>query len=246
MNIPEELLNRLAAADKVVILTGAGISAESGIATFRDPDGLWAKFNPAELASMDGFLANTELVWSWYRYRVKIVEKSNPNPGHEAIAQMEKIFPNVTLITQNVDRLHQRAGSKNIYELHGNLVENYCIDCKEPFNVKEVENPDNLPQCGKCGGKIRPNVVWFGEMLPYDALKAAEDATIESDVFFSVGTSAEVYPAANLPLIAKQNGAYVVEVNPKATAITPYMDCSIREIAGVALPQILDDYRHYV
>lgn len=130
MNIPNELLNRLAAAEKVAILTGAGISAESGIATFRDPDGLWAKFNPAELASMDGFLANTELVWSWYRHRVKIVENSKPNLGHEAIAQMEKIFPYVTLITQNVDRLNQRAGSKNIYELHGNLVENYCIDCK--------------------------------------------------------------------------------------------------------------------
>lgn len=245
MNIPEILLNRLAGSKKIAVLTGAGISAESGIATFRDPDGLWEKFNPAELASIDGFMANPNLVWEWYQHRVRIVNESKPNAGHFAIAEMQKIFDNVIVITQNVDRLHQKAGAKDVVELHGNIVTNRCFDCNEEFEGKTNLPDGELPSCLKCGGKIRPNVVWFGEMLPTDAIEAAEIAAQTCDIFFSVGTSAEVYPAAGLPILAKQSGARIVEVNPNDTPLTPYVDFSIRGLAGELLPLILKEYKRY-
>lgn len=245
MEIPEKLLFALANAQKVAALSGAGISAESGIKTFRDPDGLWAKFNPAELASINGFMANPELVWSWYQHRREIVNSAKPNPGHYAIAEMEKLFPQFTLITQNVDRLHQRAGSTKIWELHGNIIENRCFKCSKPF-TGDAELPEGvLPKCSHCGGLIRPCVVWFGESLPFSALTAAEDAAEESDVFFSVGTSAEVYPAANLPIQAKRAGALTVEVNPNETAISRYMDVCLRAPSGVALPELLSAFKKY-
>lgn len=240
MNFDDNFKSRLLLAKNVTILTGAGVSAESGIATFRDPDGLWSKFNPAELASIDGFLANTELVWSWYRHRVSIIENTSPNPGHFAIAELEKLFKNFNLITQNVDRLHQRADSENVVELHGNIVNNHCFDCGKKFDGNTSLPDKILPKCEDCGGRIRPDVVWFGEMLPQQAIKEAEISAMKSDIFFSVGTSGEVYPAANLPIIAKQNGAFVVEVNPKPTAISNYMDYSIRETSAVAFPEILE------
>lgn len=243
MNSLQDLLTVLKNADNVAILTGAGISAESGIATFRDPDGLWKKFNPAELASIDGFMANPKLVWEWYQHRVKIVNESQPNPGHYAIAEMQNLFKNVTVITQNVDRLHQKAGAKEVIELHGNIVTNRCFDCNNPFNGK-THLPDNeLPKCAECGGKIRPNVVWFGEQLPEDAIRDAENAAQSCEVFFSIGTSAEVYPAAGLPFLAKQSGARVIEINPNETALTPYADFLIPEFAGEALPILLDEFK---
>lgn len=239
IEIPEILTERLRNASRVAVLTGAGVSAESGIKTFRDPDGLWAKLNPAELASIDGFIANPQLVWSWYQHRVEIISNASPNPGHFAIAEMETMFPQFDLITQNVDRLHQRAGSKKVWELHGNIVDNHCFDCKTPF-IGEVNLPDGqLPKCSVCGGRIRPSVVWFGEMLPEMAIYAAEQAALYSDVFFSVGTSSEVYPAANLPFIAKRNGAFVVEVNPNETAFSPYADLKIALPSGIAMPEIV-------
>ena len=245
MEIPESLLQRLVKAEHVAVLTGAGVSAESGIKTFRDPDGLWAQFNPAELASVDGFMSNPELVWSWYQHRVEVVNNAKPNPGHYAIAEMQKLFPKFTLITQNVDRLHHRAGSDKVIELHGNIVENHCFDCKEPYNG-ETNLPDKkLPVCPKCGGRIRPSVVWFGEMLPVDALEAAEEAAYTCDVFFSVGTSAEVYPAANLPVAAKRAGAYVVEVNPNFTVLSSYVDAKLPAPSGEALSILLDEFRKY-
>lgn len=245
MNIPEELLKALAGAKYVAVLTGAGVSAESGVKTFRDPDGLWAKFNPMELASIDGFMSNPELVWEWYRHRVEIASNVKPNPGHKAIAEMETIFPKFTLITQNVDRLHHRAGSKKVYELHGNIVENKCFECGEPFHGNLDLPGKQVPACEKCGGKIRPCVVWFGEMLPYDAITGGEAAAQECDVFFSVGTSAEVYPAANLPIVAKQAGAFVVEVNPNPTAISSYMDVCLHGPSGEVLPELLKKFKEY-
>lgn len=246
MEIPDSLLEALKKAQNVTVLTGAGVSAESGIKTFRDPDGLWAQFNPAELASVNGFMSNPELVWQWYQYRREIVYNAKPNPGHYAIAEMEKLFPNFVLITQNVDRLHQRAGSTKVWELHGNIIDNHCFNCKKPY-TGETNLPDKqLPRCPECGGLIRPSVVWFGEMLPYDALSAAEEASYHSDVFFSVGTSAEVYPAANLPMIAKRAGALVVEVNPNRTAISPYMDICLRETSAVALPKLVEEFKKFI
>lgn len=246
MKIENNILEILANAKDVAMLTGAGVSAESGIKTFRDPDGLWSKFKPQELASVNGFLSNPELVWGWYQERRRVIAESAPNPGHFAIAKMEKLFDNFTLITQNVDRLHQTAGSKNILELHGNIIENHCQKCNEPFEDEINLDSGDLPRCKKCGGMIRPSVVWFGEMLPYDAISGGETAAQNCDVFFSVGTSAEVYPAANLPIIAKQNGAFLIEVNPGKTVLTPYTDLHIDEPSGIGLPALLNELENYL
>lgn len=243
MEISDKLINRLLEAQNVVVLTGAGVSAESGVKTFRDPDGLWAQFNPAELASMNGFLSNPKLVWKWYQHRREIIYNVQPNPGHYAIAEMQDLFENFGLITQNVDRLHQRAGSRNVIELHGNIIENHCVRCKKPYE-KEIDcKEEEVPVCEYCGGLIRPSVVWFGELLPFEALSKAEELSSNADVFFSVGTSGEVYPAAGLPLIAKRSGAYVVEVNPNFTSLTKYMDEHIQAPSGVALPKIVEKYK---
>ena len=245
MEIPEKLIQILASAKRVVVLTGAGISAESGIKTFRDPDGLWAKFNPAELASMDGFMSNPELVWDWYQHRRDIINNSLPNPGHYAIAELQDLFDNFTLVTQNVDRLHQRAGSKDVLELHGNIIDNYCIKCRHPYEDLIDSNVKEMPKCRQCGGLIRPAVVWFGEMLPEEVLINAERASKKSDVFFTIGTSAEVYPAANHPLIAKTSGALVIEINPNITSISHYLDYSFRMQSGIALPLIVEAIKTY-
>ncbi len=246
MEIPEKLLDSLAIAESIAVLTGAGVSAESGIKTFRDPDGLWSKLNPQELASINGFIANPQLVWSWYQQRLDIINKTEPNPGHFALAEMEKIFPNFTVITQNVDRLHQKAGSKNVWELHGNIVDNHCQKCKLKYIGDTELNDNKLPTCPECGGLIRPSVVWFGEMLPVDAITAGEDAARQSDIFFSIGTSAEVYPAANLPYIAKQSGALLVEVNPNHTTLTNYVDFKLNANSGTALPSLVKKYKKYI
>ncbi len=245
MKINKKLLEKLSTANHVAALTGAGISAESGIKTFRDSDGLWTKFNPMELATVDGFMNNTELVWEWYKHRKETIGSKKPNPGHIALAKMEQLFTEFTLITQNIDRLHHRAGSKNIYELHGNVEDNYCFDCKEPFYGDTNLPEGQIPICPECGGKIRPAVVWFGEMLPVHAIRGGQEAAARCDVFFSIGTSAEVYPAANIPLIAKQAGAYVVEVNPKPTAISTYMDECLLAPSGEALPLLLDEFEKF-
>jgi NAD-dependent deacetylase len=239
MEVPQILIKRLKRASNVAILTGAGVSAESGIKTFRDPDGLWAKFNPAELASVDGFMANPDIVWEWYQHRVDIINNSQPNPGHYAIAEMENIFQHFTLITQNVDRLHQKAGSKNVFELHGNIIENHCFSCKKPYTGITNLPDKELPRCTYCGGNIRPDVVWFGEMLPIKALNGAELAAEASDVFFTIGTSSEVYPAANLPIIAQGNGAFVVEVNPNETSFSRKADIRLPYASGLIMPEIL-------
>lgn len=246
MTNKEELFDILKSAKKVVVLTGAGVSAESGIKTFRDPDGFWAQYRAQDLASPEGFFANPKLVWSWYQERRRVIYSTSPNPGHISIAKMQDIFPDFHLITQNVDRLHQQAGSKDVIELHGNIIENHCQNCGK-FHTEEIDlSTDELPPCKYCGGKIRPSVVWFGEMLPVEAITKAEEVSYNCDVFFSVGTSAEVYPAANLPVIAKRAGAFLIEVNPNRTALTPYADYIINEPSGTGLPKLLIEFEKYL
>lgn len=233
------LVERLAAARRVAVLTGAGISAESGIATFRDPDGLWQRFRPEELANVRAFLDNPELVQGWYRHRRETVETHHPNAGHEALVALEAMIPDFTLITQNVDNLHQRAGSRNVIELHGNITRSYCIDCE----MEAAPGNGAVARCSACGGLIRPDVVWFGEMLPEGAFEAADRAARRADVFLSIGTSAVVYPAAGIPLAAAEGGAYVAEINPEESAIARYLNESARGKAGEILPQLVDDVR---
>jgi len=248
MKIQKELLELLSNAQHVVVSTGAGVSAESGIKTFRDPDGLWTKLKPQELASIEGFMANPELVWSWYRQRIDIISKTVPNPGHFALAEMEDLFPSFTLITQNVDRLHHKAGSTIVHELHGNIVENHCQQCKRKYedDVYDSLLDNRLPICPECGGFVRPSVVWFGETLPQKAFTIAEYASRDCDIFFSIGTSGEVQPAANLPIIAKQNGAVLVEVNPNETLLSSYADFRFEGVSGKVLPDLLEYFKKYV
>jgi NAD-dependent deacetylase len=236
----EHVQERLATAERFAALTGAGVSAESGVATFRDPNGLWAQFRPEELASMQGFLANPERVWQWYQYRRHVIESVRPNPAHFALAQLETLVPDWTLITQNVDRLHHRAGSRRVLELHGNLEENHCSRCGTPYHQEIDADAPAPPHCPACGGLIRPSVVWFGEMLPADVLADAERAARRAEVFFVIGTSAEVYPAAALPLMAWERGATLIEINPTATHLSTIVHAAIRQPAGVAMPALVE------
>lgn len=233
----DELLQRLRRATRVAVLTGAGISAESGVPTFRGEDGLWKKFRPEELANFDAFIRNPKLVWEWYQYRRRIIREVQPNPGHRALVELERMVPDFAVITQNVDGLHQRAGSRKVIELHGNILRNRCVQCGNITYEVQFEQ-DDVPRCD-CGGLIRPDVVWFGEMLPEDALEQAWMYARTSNVFLSVGTSAVVQPAASLPMEAKQYGAYVVEINTESTPLTPWVDEHIRGKAGEVLPKLV-------
>ncbi len=238
MEADKIFLDKLAVSEKVVFFTGAGISAESGIPTFRGKDGIWNKLKPEELANFNAFMKNPQMVWEWYIHRKKIIYESKPNAGHIAIKEFEKYFRDVTVVTQNIDNLHRRAGSAKIYELHGNIERNFCINCKTFFN-EELDFSDGVPKC-KCGGLIRPDVVWFGEFLPQDQLEASERAAINSDIFFVVGTSAVVYPAAGLVYTAKRSGSYIVEVNIEETEVSSIADISFFGEAGKVLPEILE------
>ena len=239
----DTLVDRLVRAEHVTVLTGAGISAESGIPTFRDPGGLWEKFDPQELANVEAFLDNPELVQGWYRHRRQVVEDAEPNAGHRALANLEAHGSDVAVVTQNVDDLHHRAGSSTVIELHGNITHNYCMDCERaaaPDTVDAAIQEGTPARCPECDGLIRPDVVWFGEMLPPDAMERADAATHRADVFLSVGTSAVVYPAARLPVAAQEQDMYVAEINPDTTGITDNVDESIRGPAGEVLPDLVD------
>jgi len=242
MEISKSFINKLLNSEKIVFFTGAGISAESGIPTFRGKDGIWNKLKPEELANFNAFMRNPQMVWEWYNHRKKIIHESKPNAGHLAIAEFEKYFDDVTVVTQNIDNLHRRAGSKKIYELHGNIERNYCIECRKFYN-EELDFSTGVPRC-KCGGLIRPDVVWFGEFLPADQLEASEKSAISSDVFFVVGTSAVVYPAAGLVYTAKRAGSYIVEVNLEETEVSSIADISFFGEAGKILPQILQEVKN--
>lgn len=233
----------VARADHVVAFTGAGISAESGVPTFRGEDGIWKKMRPEELASMNGFLANPDLVWEWYRHRRTIIHSVQPNAGHRALVEMEQVFRRFTVVTQNIDNLHRRAGSSRVIELHGNIERNYCLRCGAHYGETGDPLPDNVPTCARCGGLIRPDVVWFGEMLPEEAWEDAARECESADLLISIGTSAVVYPAASLPLSAKRAGGFVVEVNPEPTPLTPLVDDYIPGPAGSILPTLVKQMR---
>jgi len=239
LSIPSELITHLRAARRIVALTGAGISAESGVPTFREAQtGVWARYNPEELATPEAFQHDPKRVWEWYVWRQERVRQAEPNPGHRALADLERRIAEWTLITQNVDGLHRRAGSHQVLELHGNLFRAKCFNEDRP--VENWPDSDDIPpRCPRCGGLLRPDVVWFGESLPEAALRVAEQAAANADIFFSIGTSALVYPAANLPFTALQAGAIVVEINPQPTPLSPHVTFSLSGPSGVILPALV-------
>jgi len=226
-------------ASSVAVFTGAGISAESGVPTFRGNDGLWKKFKPEDLATIDAFIRNPDLVWEWYKHRRQVITSITPNAGHYALAEMEKRYDRCTVITQNIDNLHRRAGSRTVLELHGNIERNYCIDCKKAFSDHDLVMQERAPRCGFCGGLVRPDVVWFGELLPVDAWNSSVEAAESAEVFLCVGTSAVVYPAASLPLIARRAGAYLVEINIEPTDLSSIADEVLTGNSGEILPRLV-------
>jgi NAD-dependent deacetylase len=236
--IPEGLIQHLRVARSLVVLTGAGVSAESGVPTFRDAQtGLWVRYRPEDLATPEAFLRNPKLVWDWYTWRKKLVREVQPNAGHYALAEIENHLATFTLVTQNVDGLHQRAGSSKVLELHGNILRMKCFD--EGTFVAEGEETESVPpRCPRCGGLLRPDVVWFGELLPADVLQRAMQATQVCDTFFSVGTSGLVQPAASLPWQALEHGAVVVEVNPQITPLSAHVTYSLPGPSGEILQEL--------
>jgi len=246
--IPAPLIEALRCACHVVVFTGAGVSAESGIPTFRDSlTGLWERFDAASLATPEAFRADPELVWGWYEWRRMKVLQAQPNPAHRAIAELARHVPRLTLISQNVDDLHERAGSTNVVHLHGSLHQPRCFSCgkkpNEPLGVPdEPEGGRRLqpPRCAACDGQLRPGVVWFGESLPADALSAAFAAAQQCDVLISVGTSGVVYPAAEVPGLAWESGASVVHVNPQAQCSHREREYALAGPAGELMPALLD------
>lgn len=243
--LPADLIDALRHSPRIVVLTGAGASAESGIPTFRDAlTGLWERFDASELATAEAFRRDPELVWGWYLWRLAKIRRAQPNPGHLAIAALAGIRPTLTLITQNVDDLHERAGSRRVSHLHGRLDAFRCFDCARPFAapIPEADEPEGgrrqaPPRCAHCGGAIRPGVVWFGESLPVDALDAAYSAVADCDLLISIGTSGVVMPAAQLVPLARQAGARVLEINPLGSGQT--VDWQLAAPSGEALPALL-------
>jgi NAD-dependent deacetylase len=243
----QEAARRLAASRRLTVLTGAGISKESGVPTFRDAaDGLWARYDPMQLATRDAFQRDPRLVWDWYEYRRGLVRQAQPNPGHYGLAAMQRRFPHVKLITQNVDDLHERAGSTDVIRLHGKLAASRCFfDCRgSPTSVDvsllEWDRTNGPPRCPYCGRWVRPDVVWFGEMLPPDQVEAAAEASATADVMLVVGTSGVVTPAATMPVIAKRARAVIIEVNPVESEITPLADIWLAGPSGEVLPRLLE------
>ena len=238
--IADDLARALRSARFVAVLSGAGVSAESGVSTFRDAlTGLWANFDPLELATPSAFRRNPKLVWDWYAERRAQLARVLPNPGHHAIARIEANVPRFLLATQNVDGLHARAGSRRLVELHGNIARVRCSE--DPRHAVEAWDDvgDEPPRCAHCGAYLRPDVVWFEESLPAQALCAAEAAARACDLLIVAGTSGEVYPAAALPQYAKAAGAIVLEVNPAATPLSARADYALRFPSGEALPALV-------
>ena len=225
-------------ATAVAVLTGAGISAESGIPTFRGPDGLWKQYQPEDLATPEAFARAPKLVWEWYNWRREKIAPALPNPAHKALVQLEIKMRSFTLVTQNVDGLHDRAGSGRVLKLHGDIWRLRCTVCGANWPDRRVPLPKIPPHC-QCGGLARPGVVWFGEPLPEGMMKEAEHAAASAQVFLVIGTSANVYPAASLIPYTKQAGAKVIEINTEDTPYTAVVDCALRGPAGELLPRLL-------
>lgn len=237
------LRKRIDAARSLFVLTGAGMSAESGIATFRDAmTGLWSRFDPAQLASEEGFRADPELVWDWYAQRRIALRGVQPNAGHLALDEFARRRPGVlTLVSQNVDDLHQRAGNADTIRLHGELLADRWLEpcSRSPACAVRGASPGRPPRCAQCGNFVRPGVVWFGEMLPGAAIEAAERAAASCEVALIVGTSGAVWPAAGLAAIARRGGAHVALVNPQPSEIDDEAHVVLRATAALALPALL-------
>ncbi len=229
----------------LVVLTGSGISAESGIPTFRGKNGLWKRYRPEQLATPEGFAVNPRLVWEWYNWRINLVLSAKPNAGHIALSELESMGIVKSIITQNVDDLHERAGSKRIIKLHGNILEARCTRCDYKEDIREPYE-DLPPRCPICNSLLRPNVVWFNEPIPLDVLNRAYEEIEKSDCLLVVGTSGVVMPAGSFPSIVKRNGGKVIEINVDETHISWIADISIREKAGKVLPLILENVRKYL
>lgn len=239
----DTLADALRTSRTVTVLTGSGLSADSGVPTFRDAqNGLWAPVRPEELASPEAFERDPDTVWQWYRARRRQVAEVAPNPGHRALAELEQRLPDLRLVTQNVDGLHQRAGHHDVIEFHGSLLGNRCH--REGHLVDVDDATDRSPACPRCGGPVRPDVVWFGEAIPEAALERATAAATTCDLFIAVGTSAVVHPAAGLAELARRDGARIAEINPEETALGPGVDFPIRARAADALPQLIDAFDH--
>jgi len=222
----------------VAVLTGAGVSAESGVPTFRGPGGLWKDHKPEELATPEAFARDPRLVWEWYNWRREIIARAQPNAAHRALVELEIRKPRFTLITQNVDGLHELAGSGKVLKLHGDIWRLRCTACGANFPNRRVPLPKIPPHCA-CGGLARPGVVWFGEPLPEGMMNEAEHAVAAAEVFVVIGTSAVVYPAAGLVPFAKAAGAKVIEINTETTAFSATVDCCLQGPAGEILPELL-------
>lgn len=229
---------KLAAARSVTVLTGAGISADSGVPTFRGADGLWRNFRAEDLATPEAFERDPRLVWAWYNWRRELIATKRPNPAHEAVAEMEQRFEQFWLITQNVDGLHRDAGSRKLSEIHGNIWKVRCTACGRIGENRDVPIAI-LPMCGNCGGLLRPHIVWFGESLAEDDLEACAAALQTSDLCLIIGTSGLVYPAAGFGSIAKQAGAFIVEINLDATPQSTLVDVALQGRAKDVVPLLL-------
>jgi len=225
-------------ARSVAVLTGAGVSAESGVPTFRDANGLWNQYRVQDLATPSAFARDPKVVWEWYNWRRGVLAEVKPNAGHYALAELEKRLPAFTLITQNVDGLHELAGSRNVLALHGSVWSVRCIACRRESMDKRIPMPEIPPRC-ECGGLLRPGVVWFGEALPTKIWKAAEAAARAADLFLVIGTSAVVYPAAGLAQLAKSSGAHMVEINIAETPLSGEIDQFLQGPSGELLPQLI-------
>lgn len=238
----ESIKDQIKDAKKIVFVTGAGMSQESGIPTFRGKDGLWRNYDAMKLATIDAFYDNPKLVWEWYNERRSNIFSVEPNQGHKAVAELEK-YTKVVVLTQNIDGLHQKAGSSEVLELHGSIVKIKCSVCN--FREEIMTEFSEIPPLCKCGNILRPDVVWFGESLPQDVLQKAMVYAGQCDLMVIAGTSLVVSPANTLPIYAKQNDAVLVEINPKETEMSSEMDLVVRNTSAIALPEFVSLFKEY-
>jgi NAD-dependent deacetylase len=240
MKMFESIIEQIKDIQKIVFVTGAGISQESGIPTFRGKDGLWRNYNAMELATIDAFYKNPKLVWEWYNERRRNIFAAQPNLGHKAITELEK-YAEVVILTQNIDGLHQKAGSTKVLELHGSIVKIKCSVCD--FKDEMITEFSEIPPLCKCGNILRPDVVWFGESLPQDVWQKAIIFSSQCDLMIIAGTSLVVSPANTLPIYAKQNNAILIEINPEKTEMSSEMDLVIRNTSASALPKFVSMFK---